>query len=59
MTTRYKYLVGESYATEWTIHPLLFEDDRRIERIKGMNDLVNAVEKVHEGVDEVAEELSS
>ena len=45
VTTRYKDLAGESYETEWTINPLLFAADR-IETSKGMNDLVNAVEKI-------------
>jgi len=50
VTTRYKDLAGEPYETEWTINPLLFEGGR-IENSKGMNDLVNSVEKLSkEGV---------
>jgi hypothetical protein len=45
VTTRYKDLAGESYESEWTINPLLFEVER-IETRKGMNDLVAAVEKI-------------
>jgi hypothetical protein len=45
VTTRYKDLVGESYKTDWRLHPLLFED-ARIQDSKGMDDLVNAVEKI-------------
>ncbi len=45
VTTRYKDLAGESYESEWTINPLLFEVGR-IQTRKGMNDLVAAVEKI-------------
>ncbi len=45
VTTRYKDLAGESYESEWTINPLLFEVER-IETRKGMNGLVAAVEKI-------------
>ena len=45
VTTKYKDLAGESYESEWTINPLLFEVGR-IETRKGMNDLVAAVEKI-------------
>ncbi len=45
VTTRYKDLAGESYESEWTINPLLFEVGR-IETRKGMNDLVAAVERI-------------
>jgi hypothetical protein len=45
VTTKYKDLAGESYESEWTINPLLFEVER-IETRKGMNDLVAAVEKI-------------
>ncbi len=47
VTTRYKDLAGESYATEWTLDPLLFEDSG-IGSSKGMNELVSAVEKIPE-----------
>jgi hypothetical protein len=45
VTTTYKDLAGEAYKSEWTINPLLFED-ARIERSKGINDLVSAVERI-------------
>ena len=45
VTTRYKDLAGESYESEWTINPLLFEVGR-IQTRKGMNDLVAAVERI-------------
>lgn len=45
VTTRYKDLAEESYKTDWRLHPLLFEG-ARIQDSKGMNDLVNAVEKL-------------
>src|ERR687886_1040732 len=45
VTTRYKDLAGEAYKTDWKLHPLLFEG-ARIQDSKGMNDLVNAVEKI-------------
>ena len=45
VTTRYKDLAGESYESEWTITPLLFEVGR-IQTRKGMNDLVAAVERI-------------
>lgn len=48
VTTSYKDLAGESYETEWTIHPLLFEGDHRVERFKDMNDLVAAVQEIPE-----------
>ena len=47
VTTRYKDLAGESYESAWTLDPLLFEDSG-IENSKGMNDLVNAVERLPE-----------
>ena len=47
VTTSYKDLAGESYQTEWKLHPLLYEG-ARIQDSKGMNDLVNAVEKISE-----------
>ncbi len=49
VTTTYKDLAGEAYKSEWTINPLLFED-ARIERSKGMNDLVSAVERIPEEI---------
>ena len=49
VTTRYKDLAGESYESEWTIDPLLFEG-ARIEQSKGMNDLVCAVQRISEGI---------
>ena len=49
VNTSYKDLAGESYETEWTIHPLLFEGDHRIQRSEGMNDLVNVVKGLSEG----------
>ena len=49
VTTRYKDLAGESYETGWTLNPLLFEG-AELENSKGMNDLVNAVERIPEAV---------
>ena len=46
VTTRYKDLAGESYATEWTLNPLLFLGSGT-ETTRGMNDLVGAVDKLH------------
>jgi hypothetical protein len=45
VTTKYKDLAGESYESEWTLNPLLFENTP-IESSRGMNDLVKAVEKI-------------
>ncbi len=45
----YKDLAGESYGSEWTLDPLLFEGSG-IENSEGMNDLVNAVERIPEAV---------
>jgi hypothetical protein len=45
VTVRYKDLAGESYESEWTLDPLLFEGSG-IEDSKGMNDLVNAVQRI-------------
>ena len=50
VTTRYKDLAEESYQTEWKLHPLLYEG-ARIRDSKGMNDLVNAVQKISEYAD--------
>ena len=50
VTTRYKDLAEESYRTEWKLNPLLYEG-ARIKDSKGMNELVNAVEKISEDVD--------
>ncbi len=47
VTTRYKDLAGESYSTDWTLDPLLFEDSG-IGNQKGMNDLVDSVGKITE-----------
>ena len=48
VTTSYKDLAGESYETEWTIHPLPFEGDYRVQRSEDMNDLVNVVKGISE-----------
>ena len=45
MTTKYKDLAGESYESEWTLNPVLFENTP-IETSQGMSDLVKAVEKI-------------
>jgi hypothetical protein len=47
VSTSYKDLAGESYESEWTIVPLLFEE-ARIEQLKDMNDLISAVERIPE-----------
>ncbi|MDQ3863667.1 MAG: hypothetical protein M3317_09240 [Actinomycetota bacterium] len=47
VTTRYKDLASESYESEWTLNPLLFEG-APIEASRGMDDLVKAVEKIPE-----------
>ncbi len=47
VTARYKDLAGESYETEWTLDPLLFEGSG-IGSSKGMTELVDAVEKLPE-----------
>ena len=47
VTTRYKDLASESYESEWTLNPLLF-DGAPIEASRGMDDLVKAVEKIPE-----------
>lgn len=43
--TSYKDLAGESYETEWTLNPLLF-DGSGIENSRSMTDLVDVVEKI-------------
>jgi hypothetical protein len=43
--TSYKDLAGQSYESEWTIDPLLFEN-ARIEQAMDMNDLVDAVVRI-------------
>lgn len=49
VTTRYKDLAGESYESQWTLDPLLFEGSG-LENSKGMNDLVDAVGRVPRAV---------
>jgi hypothetical protein len=48
VTTRYKDLAEESYETEWTLDPLLFEGSG-IQNSLGMDDLVAAVEEIPGG----------
>jgi hypothetical protein len=43
--TSYKDLAGESYESEWTLNPLLFEGSG-IENSRSMTDLVDVVEKI-------------
>ena len=45
--TTYKDLASESYESEWTLNPLLF-DGAPIEASRGMDDLVKALEKIPE-----------
>jgi hypothetical protein len=45
--TSYKDLASESYESEWTLNPLLF-DGAPIEASRGMDDLVKALEKIPE-----------
>jgi hypothetical protein len=47
VTTRYKDLAGESYESQWTLNPLLF-DGAPLEASRGMDDLVKAVEEIPE-----------
>ena len=47
VTSRYKDLADESYESEWTLNPLLF-DGAPIEASRGMDDLVKAVERIPE-----------
>ena len=52
VTTRYKDLAEETYQTQWRLNPLLYEG-ARIQDSKGMNDLVNAVEKISKDNEDV------
>jgi alkaline phosphatase len=52
VTTRYKDLAEETYQTQWRLNPLLYEG-ARIQDSKGMNDLVNAVEKISKDDEDV------
>ncbi len=47
VTTTYEDLAGETYESEWTLNPLLFEG-APMEASLGINDLVTAVEKIPE-----------
>ena len=47
VATTYKDLASESYESEWTLNPLLF-DGAPVEASPGMDDLVKAVEKIPE-----------
>lgn len=47
VTTSYEDLAGETYESEWTLNPLLFEG-APMEASLGMSDLVTAVEKIPE-----------
>lgn len=53
VTTKYKSLAGEPYTSTWRINPLLFEGYRSSAH-KGMEDLVETVEKIREDLDALA-----
>lgn len=52
VTVRYKDLSGKLYEDRWTFNPLLYEENRSV-RQRDTSDLVEAVEKVSEKLDEV------
>jgi hypothetical protein len=53
VTTKYKSLAGEPYTSTWRINPLLFEGYRSNAH-KGMEDLVETVEKIQKDLDALA-----
>ncbi len=48
VTTRYEDLAGASYETTWDVQPHVYEGIRNVD-YKGMNELVEAVERVSGG----------
>ena len=51
MTVKYQDLGGESYEDRWTINPLHYEGEPLVGRYKGINDLVEVVEKISKDVE--------
>jgi hypothetical protein len=51
VTVSYKDFTGDSYQSNWRLNPFLYKVTR-LERRKGMGDLVNAVERLALGKDE-------
>jgi hypothetical protein len=48
---RYRDLAGEDYEDEWTINPLRYEGETLVGGYKGINDLVEVVEKISADVE--------
>src|SRR5215212_7845490 len=51
VTVKYQDLAGESYEDRWTINPLHYEGEPLVGRYKGINDLVEVVEKISKDVE--------
>jgi hypothetical protein len=48
---RYRDLAGGDYTEEWTINPLLYEGETLVGGYKGVNELVEVVEKISADVE--------
>ena len=48
---RYRDLAGGDYEDEWTINPLLYEGETLVGGYKGINELVEVVEKISSDVE--------
>jgi hypothetical protein len=51
VTVKYRDLAGESYEDRWTINPLHYEGEPLVGKYKGINDLVEVVEKISKDVE--------
>ena len=54
VTVRYRNLAEEDYEDEWIINPLLYEGEPLVGGYKGINDLVEVVEKISAAVEALA-----
>jgi hypothetical protein len=57
VTVKYQDLGGESYEDRWTINPLHYEGEPLVGRYKGINDLVEVVEKISTDVEKISTDL--
>jgi hypothetical protein len=60
VSVRYLDLAGGSYEDRWTINPLLYEDETTgLGGLKGMSELVIAVEELSEHVEAISKSIGS
>ncbi len=55
VTVRYRDLAEETYENEWTLNPLRYEDEHLVGGYKGMDALVEVVEKIAGDVEALVE----